>query len=558
MSFDTMEIERHLLKILTSNKLIARLHIMDVRPEWFTGIRGTIIEIVQSEFKNTGSLVSQALYEAEVNKRFPDPNSQDSERKRRMTEWTLVRGVHVAENAEALIERLKEREQIGKITDICQKTLDALKSGDPNAAAQILRGESILLNTNDAGEKPLIEVTDVDSIEKRINDKRTDPGKYAGIKTGFTRFDNKTGGLFPAEMTLISAVTGVGKSTLIKQLGVNVACGRFQPGDPTTVYKGRNVLHITNEEHRDQVQEKYNALLAEIDYFGIKNATITDDEYKRWKKHMVAMKAENDLGRIFIKEIPQFTSISEVYRAFYDLQQKGINIGMILLDYLDHMAPNQKAWGENDEQAKKASDFKSMTIDLYVPGVTATQAATIVDARQERGQKFGKMNIYGSKRPIHASNTVMGILMLRDDQDQLRSNGGDRDALEECDKFWSIEIMKNRDGPPFSFEARHVVRTGRVKQEAVSAPPLTTTGAPVATPTAPGTPMVPASDAPPPAAAFAAAVAEIKAEQEESAGRPTISKDEPIKPEEPQTDDMKDDDDDNESAIDRLKRLGLM
>jgi hypothetical protein len=46
MSFDTMEIERHLLKLIATNKVLARMHVHSLKPEWFGGVRREVHDIV--------------------------------------------------------------------------------------------------------------------------------------------------------------------------------------------------------------------------------------------------------------------------------------------------------------------------------------------------------------------------------------------------------------------------------------------------------------------------------------------------------------------------------
>ena len=928
MAFETTEIERHLLKQVTSNLSHARVYLPVLKKQWFTRNRKKVIGIVKDIFNNTPTVITKELFEAELNKRFPNPEISKKEIDRYMTEWILIEKCVSPEAPDALIEKLKEKERLVEITDICSETLQLLQKGDVKQASANIKSKSINLENDSGINKPIIELVEFSDIKKEIEKQKEHPELYSGIRTGFSTFDKKAGGLFKAEMTLVSAVTGVGKcspdytkcytkkgfitikeifdryidkskcivtdngewyeidkpisvlsvvsgkivyqkvkrlyrekanntafihlrdnskleaglnhgyltnngwkhvkdlipkkdwiavaskininngeklnknlvellawsiaegsetssnricitqddlsvlsklsdnfnkldfecsgikyknsyikkssssnnlnivskdfitylkkefeyeygrksgnkkipvriqnshidcvrtflraysdaegcvnsnnieissksleiiealrymlrrfgilcitsskmietqkgmekywrlnissiyarifrdeigfgykekqekliklcdrkintnvgdsvpckhllkelveisnlhwflkdfglepsyycdknsrnpsknkikelviklndilkngwnnirdskrkqdaiqlvkknkkriieivnelkimssddlnwlevvsikkkkhndwlydlemegkpnyildlaishnSTFLKQLVYNVIIGNPKDPDPLKRYNGKNVLHVTNEEHQDQVRMKYFSLFTKIPYYRFKKALLTDFEMQHWENTMNTLR--NDCyGKVFIKEVAQFANVTEIYKEYFELQQQGIDIDIIVLDYLDHLAPVQRAWSENDEQAKKAWDFKAMSIDLNIPVVTATQAATIVDQKQEKGRGFGKLDIYGSKRPIHASNNFMGIMLVGFDDKQLITNGGERNSEDECDKFWDIKVAKSRDGANFKFECRHKVETGEVVQD---------------------------------------------------------------------------------------------
>lgn len=463
MSFETVDIERHLLKVITTDKMRARAYILSIKDIWFTGLRNLIYKIVFEIFNNTPTMLTTELFEAEISKRFSG-DDKASKRSKYLTEWTIIQNIIVHESVDALIDKLKEKERINKISDICAKTLQNIQNGDVEQASAILKAESMLLDSGINVDKPLIDLTDVDDLHKHIEDQKANPSKYSGIKTGFKRFDIRTGGLFKAELTLIAALTGIGKSTILKQMAFNIARGNLHDENPLRRYSGKNVLHVTNEEHRDQVRYKYSSLFSDIDYFQFKNATISDDDLIHWRSVMTEMK-KDQYGRIFVKEIPQFSNASEIYRCCIELENRGFHIDVVVLDYLDHLSPIQKAWSEYDEQAKAAWDVKSLAIDLNIPLITATQAGSNVEDKQEKGRKFGKNDVYGSRRKIHIANTFIGIMLADYDCNQLLSKGGDREDESACDKFLVAEVCKSRDGAIFSFALRHKVKVGRVEDD---------------------------------------------------------------------------------------------
>lgn len=452
--FETREIERHLLKIITTNKILAKPYLHNLNEELFSGIRQNIVRILLSIFDISSTVITDALFEAELHKLFPD-KSQESQINRHLTEWKLIQKSIAEEDIEVLFEKLNEKQQSENVAKICEKTLANLQKGDIQSAVEILCSESITLARSGTLEKPTIDLLDYHDILERIEDQKIHPDKYRGLRTGLPTYDKRLGGLFPAEMTLFSAITGVGKSTMLKQIAKGIILNNFK----------KNVLHVTNEEHREQVRMKYFSLFSEIDYFHFKQATIDSNEITKFTNSMDSINNDR-FGRIIIKEIAQFSNVTEIYHEIYKLEQKGFPIHAVIIDYLDHLSPIQKAWSENDEQAKIAWDCKGLCIELNIPVITATQAATIVEAKQEKGRHMGKLDVYGSKRRVHAANVFMGITCGDNfDETQLVANGGDRETYKECDKFWTVDCLKARDGSAFTFRCRHKVISGQVIEE---------------------------------------------------------------------------------------------
>jgi replicative DNA helicase len=448
--FETRLLEQSLLKLLSQDKMTARIYMHRANIDMFvTSQRKFIYDRMQRLFSETAGLMTDALFEFDVKQSVPD-DDQDSY----MAEWTVICGLDVEESPEAILDALEKALLAQKVSTICRDVATLIQGGSVEEAVNKIRSETVMLGSKN-DDIPTIEIVDHLHRVKLIQDKQENPLKFLGIKTGFPTYDLKTGGLFPAEVTLVSAVTGVGKSTFMKAVAANVV-SKAQ----------KNVLHITNEESRAQVEMKYDALISGIDYFSFKNATISPNEVQVWEDSINELKKTNKHGRLFIKEIPHFDNCLAITRTYYELEQLGYKIDLIVIDYMDHLLPVVKSWSENDEQGKVAADIKALAVSLNIPVMTATQAATAAEAKQEKGRSFGKLDVYGSKRKVHSCNNLVFVIQEGRDISQLKppTGKGTYEDERECDCFWLIEVAKNRDGAPFFFKARQFVHTGRVEQ----------------------------------------------------------------------------------------------
>jgi replicative DNA helicase len=441
--FDTTDIERSLLKLFISSKSLARREFHRVEQDWFTSPeRQVIFEMAKEYFERSKTLLTRKIFSYEL-----DKDRTETDRSYYVAEWNMIVNTEVSESSEALIDLMRDAFHGRQSMGICEEVMQSLERGDVVKAVATLKSKSIEIDSA-IGDRPVVSLADYERRKQHLLDRMSNPDKYKGMHTDFNTFDRHTGGLFPAEFTLIAAVTGVGKSTLMKMIEFNL------------VRQGYNCLHITNEESQEQVETKFDSLISEVEYLSFKRAGLTDarfgfSELKKWEESLHPM-VEGKCGVIYIKEIPQWANAQDVERVFVELQQKGVRIDVVFVDYMDMMMPVQRSWSEYDEQGKVAADLKGLAVTLHVPLISATQAATIVEEKQNKGSHFGKLDVYGSKRKIHHSNTFMGI--MRREKNEANGHEGDW----ESDVFWDIEVKKNRDGPPFVFPVLQTVKTGRV------------------------------------------------------------------------------------------------
>jgi len=445
---DTVDLERSLLRLVTKSKMYANLYMNRVRMDFFTSEpRKFIFGAAQRTHADTKSHLTRRLIEFEL-KHKVDPEDKAIYE----GEWNIIEGITVQETPDSIIDRLVEAVTGRTLMDSFDDIAEQMEKGDIVRAVELFKQSAMQLSTVKE-DQPIRCLTDHEHRKERIKDKQLHPEKYTGLKTGiFPTFDKKTGGFFKGEMTLVAGVTGLGKSTLIKALQWGII--QTNPGV--------NVLHIANEEYSEQVENKFDSLITEIPYLDFKLGRITDADLDVWDAKMKEMKEKSgvEFGQIYSKEVPAFTDVTLVEQAYRELESQGIKIHIILIDHLPHIVPILKAYGENDERWKAAGDCKELARSLGVPVVVPTQAATDVEDKQMRGRRAGKLDVYGSKGQVHVANNFLIITYRGKDQTQT-----DRPEYER-DVYWLVDCKKNRDGPPFSFNAKHHVYYGKVEEVA--------------------------------------------------------------------------------------------
>lgn len=440
----TVSLERHILHYLVSNKVLLQGNFNSCREDWFTcESRYTIFLMIGNNYEKNRNTLSDTQFEFELNSLYPDADNE--KRKDIEAEYNIVKTIKPDDEASVVISRLNEALLVADTEDLLMSAYSDIESGDVESAiSKLKQGTLHLHKTEDKNRVVSLWDETQDWVAEVIN-RRDHPEKYAGIPIGFQKFDECTGGLFPAELTMIFGLSGKGKSTIMKQIGVNVR------------KQGYNVLHCGNEEDEFQMRTKYTAVETGIKYSHWKRGRFTEVEMRQYEEYVKEQK-ENNSGKLFVYNFPQQTDTTMIARQLMELKSQGIKIDLVIVDYLDLMSSIKKAYNENDEGGRVTGDLKQLAIDFHVPVLVCTQAGSQAEKQELREEAFLQASdVFGTKRKVHSANTLMGIT-----NHTATVGAGSRDESELKLHRLTISVPKNRDGPIFKFRLAIEVETGRV------------------------------------------------------------------------------------------------
>lgn len=457
--FSTVQFEKELLHILLKDIYSLRRFHSRINKDWFSDdCREEIFNILIDHFQFYNVCLNREVLQFEIEKRYGkegDSEENVSKKKELLAEFDNDISLKNSNTIEVIIDKLIEADLATGLNSTAEEIYFNLKEGKTDEAYNLMRSATVNLKNNKKVGNIVALHKDASAWEEEIKRRKEEPEKYAGIKTGFMKFDYMTGGLFPAELTVIFALSGKGKSTALKNIG-----SRIQQ-------QGFNVLHVCNEENEFQVQTKYHSLQSRIEYSKFKRGNYSDEELKNWQDFN--QKEISKGGDIYILELPQQTDATLIEQAYHELKLQNIHIDVIIVDYLDLMAPAFKAYSENDEQGKVTNDLKQLAINCHCPVLTATQAGTQTEKQETKEKPFlTQSDIFGTKRKAHSANTLIGIVNQtatvgvneRSDEDKLRHR------LVFC-------VPKNRDGACFTFRQLLEAEYGNIIEDPDDPDPIT-------------------------------------------------------------------------------------
>jgi replicative DNA helicase len=193
----------------------------------------------------------------------------------------------------------------------------------------------------------------MDRMEARMRDEHVD----GGCETGLTDFDTMTGGLHNGELIILAARPSMGKTALAMNIGEFAAIELRTP-----------VLFISLEMSGIELADRMLCSLARVNGHRLRNGTISSDDRDR----LISKANEISLAPMFVDDSPSRT-VSEIAAAARRIKRREGSLGLIIIDYLQLIEPDNSRDPRQEQVAKIARRLKGMARELEVPLLCLSQ-----------------------------------------------------------------------------------------------------------------------------------------------------------------------------------------
>jgi len=181
---------------------------------------------------------------------------------------------------------------------------------------------------------------------------RFEPKFRNPVTTGWPDIDSITGGgLGKSELGVVIAPTGAGKSMVLVHLGSEA------------LKEGKTVVHYTLELQDTVIATRYDSCITGYPLSDIIN--FKEEVYEEIK----------DIdGNLIIKEYPTKSASTNTIRAHLSrLVKRGINPGLIIVDYADLLKPVQMRKEKREELGSIYEEIRALSTEFQCPIWTASQ-----------------------------------------------------------------------------------------------------------------------------------------------------------------------------------------
>jgi replicative DNA helicase len=368
----------------------------------------------------------------------------------------LVDAVPSVAHLETYARMVREKWRVRQLISTCQRVA-AEGYGDVGEVQQFIDGAEQavyeIARTPEASSVQRIEPI-IRSVFEQITELARRGERITGVPSGFERLDAKTAGLHDGELTIVAARPGMGKTSFVLNVAVNVAspktiaAGGVDDADPADAREepGVGVVVFSLEMPREQLASRMVCAEGRVDVGKMRQGFLQDRDWNSLTQ------AASFLYRlpIWIDDTPSLGVLelrAKVRRlqAEYDRPRPegglGQRIGLVIVDYLQLMSGSQYTSSREQEISEISRGLKRLSKELRVPVIALSQLNRAVETRGSKDKRPQLSDLRESGAIEQDADNI--IFIFRDDYYEAES---DKRGIAE------LIIAKQRNGP-----------TGRVK-----------------------------------------------------------------------------------------------
>ncbi len=322
---------------------------------------------------------------------------------------------HAQQYARIIVEHAVKRklvEAAAKITEMAFMDEGAAQKIVDNAESEIFAIAQSSMRRDFVPIKDALAASfdRLDELHKRA-------GGLRGVPTGFSDIDTKLAGMQDANLIILAARPGTGKTAMILNIAQNVT---VKEKIPTGIFS----LEMSKEELVDRLLVSQ----ADIDAWRLKTGKLSDDDFTRLSDAM----GELAEAPLFIDDTPGMNIIEMRTKARRLQVEHGVKL--IIVDYLQLCDPGRRFDNRVQEVSVISQSLKNIARELHVPVLACSQLSRAVEARGTKVPELSDLRESGS---IEQDADVV-MFLYREDTDQ--AMWGDQIQTK-------LRIAKHRNGP---------------------------------------------------------------------------------------------------------------
>ncbi len=279
---------------------------------------------------------------------------------------SLDDGLPKLSNLDGYVRIVKDKALLRKIIFTSQKLIDrcALQEETPD---EILAGaEETLLRLGEARASNSLAnpAQIIEEFQGGLNAFLDPSRRIKGISTGFTKFDEMTGGLHAGELFILAARPSMGKTALALNIAQHVA-----------VQNRGTVAVFSLEMSKESLLTRMMCAGARVDQQKFRAGFLNAEE--RRKLHHAAEQLIE--APLFIDDTPG-TTLMDVHAKLRRLRNEH-GLALVVLDYLQLMSSRGRSENRNQEISAMSRGFKLLANELQVPFLVLSQLSRAPEQR---------------------------------------------------------------------------------------------------------------------------------------------------------------------------------
>ncbi|RMG96843.1 MAG: replicative DNA helicase [Deltaproteobacteria bacterium] len=312
-------------------------------------------------------------------------------------------GAHAVERYAKILHDLG---RVRKMVQICAEIADEGQQAGIDALGQFVdEAERRVLEVGQSGRhsqvRPMREIV----VERfQAMQERADlPSSITGVRTGYAKLDEMTGGLQPGDLVILAARPSMGKTALALNICQNVCMSRRDGSQPLPV------LFFSLEMSAEQLVDRLLCAEARVDASRYRRGTLSKTEGAR----LVEAGARLSKARLWVDDSAAPTILDIRARARRFRQDRTLfpepgdgedgvprynrPLGLIVVDYLQLCRGSRARYDSREQEISEISrGLKAIAKELDLPVVALSQLNRSVDSRADHRPQLSDLRESGA------------------------------------------------------------------------------------------------------------------------------------------------------------------
>lgn len=373
----------------------------------------------------------------------------------------VIQKVNVSDKKETLLSTFEKYLIDLKFVDLYTQIGGLYNDGKKDKALKLLATESAKITSFSIKDKYYTKLFQDFESRQEVRKKKLNNGLDSKIPFSIHALDYYTrGGMKVGTSTLILALSGVGKSTILRWIGASAARLGFR------------VVHFQGEGTEQECLDNYDATWTGVNTEDIEFGILPKDRQVRIEK------ARQDIistgGEVFIHAAESFDelTIDDSREIIADIERIHGKVHLVLYDYLEIFTVKGKYYNSETGERKRREDVANKITNIAIEFNCATATAT--QANDIKPEKWNNPDFYltrsdiaeykGAVKPFSYFLTLnqtmdeyeAGIMRIYDDKFrhhkakqlfsivQSKENGRFYDSKRSLELFWDEKLLAPR------------------------------------------------------------------------------------------------------------------
>lgn len=257
----------------------------------------------------------------------------------------------------------------------------------------------------------------MDRMEARMRGEHT----TGGVETGFVDLDGLLGGLHNSELIILAARPSMGKTAFAMNIAEYAAVTLRSP-----------TLFVSLEMSAIELADRLLCSSARVNGHKLRNGTLSAEE----RKQLVRVAAEISEAPLFVDDAPS-RMVTEIAAAARRIRRRENGLGLIVIDYLQLIEPDNPKDPRQEQVARIARRLKGLARELQVPVLCLAQLNRQAEDSKDHVPRLSHLRESGAIE--QDADVVMFV-----HREEYYRRGDERDEVAGQAE---IHIAKQRNGP---------------------------------------------------------------------------------------------------------------